>query len=109
MAIIFAGLTIWLLSDTSIALAATADTDKIVNTNIIGNGEKFDQVFIKLANSFVDLARIIGISMTATGFVMWIWGLESFPQMAFNWILGIGLVMNFGALLVGTGISCLTL
>ena len=49
IAILFAGLTIWLLSDTSIALAAAADTDKIVNTNIIGNGEKFDQVFIKLA------------------------------------------------------------
>lgn len=105
IAILFAGLTIWLLSDTSIALAAAADTDKIVNTNIIGNGEKFDQVFIKLAKGFVDLARIIGISMTATGFIMWIWGLESFPKMAFNWILGIGLVMNFGALLVGTGIE----
>ena len=99
------GLAFWLLADVSTALAATEATDKIVNTNIIGNGDKFDQTFIKLANSFVNLARIIGICMTATGFLMWIWGLESFPKMAFNWMLGIGLVMNFGALLVGAGIE----
>lgn len=99
------GLAFWLLADVSTALAATEATDKIVNTNIIGNGDKFDQTFIKLANAFVHLARIIGICMTATGFLMWIWGLESFPKMAFNWMLGIGLVMNFGALLVGAGIE----
>ena len=107
LTIIMCGLAVCLLADTSIALAAeSADINtQILQNNKVGAGTKFDETLMELAQGFIAISRIVGISMTATGFIMWVWGLESFPKMAFNWILGIGLALNFGALLVGTGIE----
>ena len=43
--------------------------------------------------------------MTGAGILMYFIGLEQFPKMAFNWILGIGMAMNFGSVLIAMGVD----
>lgn len=92
-------------TDTLSAYAAANDYSSQIINKGTGIGGKFDQDLIALSQAFVTLAKIIGVSMTLTGFIMWMWGVESFPKMALNWMLGVGLASNFGALLVGSGIE----
>lgn len=99
-----AAIAIWYMLDCGTALAASDDSMRLIDQGT-GMDTAFDNTLKDLAKGFVLLSRIIGVCMTGAGILMYFIGLEQFPKMAFNWILGIGLAMNFGSVLMAIGVD----
>lgn len=93
-----------LLMAANTALAASDDSMRIIAQGT-GMDDAFDTAFKEIAKGFVKLSRLLGICMTGAGVIMYFIGLEQFPKMAFNWMMGIGIAMNFGSILAATGLE----
>lgn len=99
---------VMVLNDVSVANAAyVADNDAAVNqiTNgLSGGGARFGTTFqtqlSNLSKGLLSSAKIIAVIMTAAAGCMVCFGIESGKKIFWNWILGIGLAINFGDLIL---------
>ena len=90
-------LTIFLLVDSSTALAAGFNSDIGLKA---GDGS-FQNNLTTITNGMLAVARIISIIMIALAGLMIAFNVESANKTTWNIILGIGLALNFGTVLMG--------
>ena len=90
-----------------LGVASAADNNSAVNqiTSGLSGGEAgfgttFQTQLGKLAKSLLSSAQIIAVIMTATAGCMVCFGIEDGKKTFWNWILGIGLAINFGDLIL---------
>ena len=83
------------------ALAASSDSIVAGGTGLGGN---FDKQLALIGGAFVTIAKVTVLVMTAVAAVMVGWGIEDGKKTIWNWLLGAGLAVNFGAFLAETGI-----
>ena len=83
------------------ALAASSESIVAGGT---GLGGTFDKQLAVIGGAFVTLAKVIVLVMTAVAAIMVAWGIEDGKKTVWNWLLGAGLAINFGAFLTETGI-----
>ncbi len=90
-----------------IGVASAADNNSAVNevaNGLSGGGAGFGTTFQaqlgNLAKSLLSSAQIIAVIMTATAGCMVCFGVEDGKKTFWNWILGIGLAINFGDLIL---------
>lgn len=88
-------------------VASAADNNSTVNqitSGLSGGGAGFGTTFQtqlnNLAKSLLSSAQIIAVIMTATAGCMVCFGVEDGKKTFWNWILGIGLAINFGDLIL---------
>ncbi|MBR6012990.1 MAG: hypothetical protein IK062_04310 [Selenomonadaceae bacterium] len=88
-------------------VASTADNNSTVNQITsglsgggAGFGTTFQTQFSNLAKSLLSSAQIIAVIMTAVAGCMVCFGVEDGKKTFWNWILGIGLAINFGDLIL---------
>ena len=88
-------------------VASAADNNSAVNevaNGLSGGGAGFGTTFqtqlSNLAKSLLSSAQIIAVIMTATAGCMVCFGVEDGKKTFWNWILGIGLAINFGDLIL---------
>ena len=88
-------------------VASAADNNSAVNevaSRLSGGGAGFGTTFqtqlSNLAKSLLSSAQIIAVIMTATAGCMVCFGIEDGKKTFWNWILGIGLAINFGDLIL---------
>ena len=90
-----------------LGVANAADNNSAVNevtSGLSGGGAGFGTTFqtqlSNLAKSLLSSAQIIAVIMTATAGCMVCFGIEDGKKTFWNWILGIGLAVNFGDLIL---------
>ena len=88
-------------------VASAADNNSAVNQITsglsgggAGFGTTFQTQFSNLAKSLLSSAQIIAVIMTAVAGCMVCFGVEDGKKTFWNWILGIGLAINFGDLIL---------
>ena len=88
-------------------MASAADNNSAVNevaNGLSGGGAGFGTTFqtqlSNLAKSLLSSAQIIAVIMTAVAGCMVCFGVEDGKKAFWNWILGIGLAINFGDLIL---------
>jgi type IV secretion system protein TrbL len=84
-------------------VAFAADQTETLIQQGTGLGGKFDQDFITIALGFIHIARIVVTIMTCVALMMVMWGIENGKRTLWNWILGVGLAVNFGAFIYEGG------
>lgn len=89
------------LGVSSTALAASSDSIVAGGTGLGGN---FDKQLAVIGGTFVTLAKVTVLIMTAAAAIMVGWGIEDGKKTIWSWLLGAGLAINFGAFLTETGI-----
>ena len=89
------------LGVSSTALAASSDSIVAGGTGLGGN---FDKQLAVIGGAFVTLAKVTVLIMTAVAAIMVGWGIEDGKKTIWNWLLGAGIAINFGAFLTETGI-----
>jgi len=89
------------LGVSSTALAASSDSIVAGGTGLGGN---FDKQLAVIGGTFVTLAKVTVLIMTAVAAIMVGWGIEDGKKTIWSWLLGAGLAINFGAFLTETGI-----
>ena len=82
--------------------AFAADSISIINEGT-GLGGDFDSALKTIGTSLVFLARAVSFIMTVTAIVMVMFHMEQGSRILWNWVLGIGLAVNFGAFLSDIG------
>lgn len=65
-----------------------------------GIGGNFDRDFTTIAKAFVAIAKVVVVIMTCVALGMVMWGIEDGKKSVWNWVLGAGLAVNFGAFLL---------
>ncbi len=89
------------LGISSTAIAASSDSIVAGGTGLGGN---FDKQLAVIGGTFVTLAKVTVLIMTAVAAIMVGWGIEDGKKAIWSWLLGAGLAINFGAFLTETGI-----
>lgn len=99
-------LTVFLISNSN-GVASAADNNSVVNeiTNgLTGGGAGFGTTFQtqlgNLSKGLLSSAKIIAVIMTAAAGCMVCFGIQDGKKTFWNWILGIGLAINFGDLIL---------
>lgn len=82
--------------------AFAADSISIINEGT-GLGGDFDSALKTIGTSLVFLARAVSFIMTVTAIVMVMFHMEQGSRILWNWVLGIGLAVNFGVFLSDIG------
>ena len=83
------------------ALAASSESIVAGGTGLGGN---FDKQLGVIGGTFIALAKVIVLIMTSVAAIMVGWGVDDGKKTIWNWLLGAGLAINFGAFLTETGI-----
>ena len=97
-ALILMGLIV-AVGDSNTVLAATGN--EALTTNLdLGMGKDFNDMMQKITGGFLTIAKIVSVIMTATAGIMIAFNLGGPNKMIWNWLLGIGLALNFGGLLL---------
>ena len=81
-----------------------ADNESAISSatgNLGGFGGNFQSQLANLSRSVMAAGRTIAVIMTAIAGVMVCLGINDGKKPLWNWILGIGLAINFGDLIVG--------
>ena len=86
--------------DSSIALAA--DSASVVSDGT-GLGGNFDKQLSVIGNTFVTLAKLTVMILTAVAAIQVGLGTEDHKKVIWNWLLGAGLAVNFGLFLSDVG------
>ena len=88
-------------------VASAADNNSAVNqmtAGLSGGGEGFGTTFqtqlSNLSKGLLESAKIISVIMTAAAGCMVCFGIQDGKKTLWNWILGIGLAINFGDLIL---------
>ena len=101
-------LGLMILDDVSVASAAyVADNNAAVNQIMnglsnagAGFGTTFQTQLSNLSKELLEAARLIAIIMTAIAGCMVCFGIQDGKETIWNWMLGIGLAINFGDLIL---------
>ena len=92
------------VNDTNLASAAyVADNDAAVSqitSGLSGFGTTFQTQIGNLSKGLLASAKIIAVIMTAAAGCMVCFGIQDSKKIFWNWILGIGLAINFGDLIL---------
>lgn len=93
-----------IVNDTNLASAAyVADNDAAVSqitSSLSGFGTTFQTQIGNLSKGLLASAKIIAVIMTAAAGCMVCFGIQDSKKIFWNWILGIGLAINFGDLIL---------
>ena len=97
------GIFVTILSDVAFAADNNSAVNQITN-GLSGGGAGFGTTFqtqlSNLSKGLLSSAKIIAVIMTAAAGCMVCFGIESGKKTFWNWILGIGLALNFGDLIL---------
>lgn len=99
--ILLVALLLCLLPD-SVLAASVSDSEKILQEGA-GFGTDFDDQLETIGMAFLTVAKVVVAVMTAAAAVMVGFGIEDGKRTLWNWLLGAGLAVNFGAFLVDSG------
>lgn len=87
------------VGDSNTVLAATGN-EALTTKLDLGMGDDFNDMMRKITGGFLSIAKIVSVIMTATAGIMIAFNLGGPNKMVWNWLLGIGLALNFGGLLL---------
>lgn len=87
------------VGDSNTVLAATGN-EALTTKLDLGMGDDFNDMMRKITGGFLTIAKIVSVIMTATAGIMIAFNLGGPNKMVWNWLLGIGLALNFGGLLL---------
>lgn len=87
------------VGDSNTVLAATGN-EALTTKLDLGMGDDFNDMMRKITGGFLSIAKIVSVIMTATAGIMIAFNLGGPNKMIWNWLLGIGLALNFGGLLL---------
>ena len=87
------------VGDSNTVLAATGN-EALTTKLDLGMGDDFNDMMRKITGGFLSIAKIVSVIMTATAGIMIAFNRGGPNKMVWNWLLGIGLALNFGGLLL---------
>ena len=98
--------TAFLIFAVAHSVVNAADTEGVLSGNNVvtsmsyGGLGTFDESMQTITKGFIGTAQTIAVIMTAVAGIMVAFGLGEANRFFWNWILGIGLVINFGSVII---------
>ncbi|MBR3721648.1 MAG: type IV secretion system protein [Selenomonadaceae bacterium] len=96
------GILLYLILSDSVFAADAATSESVINKGT-GINAAFDKTLQTLALGFIQVIKVVVVIMTAVAAIMVGIGIEDGKRAIWNWLLGAGLAINFGAFMVESG------
>ena len=101
--VLYALVILCLLANNYVFAAEPPGNDFILKQGT-GMNTAFDEKLTGIAETFILVAKMLVIILTATAAIMVGLGIEDGKRTLWNWLLGVGLAVNFGWFMYETGL-----